>query len=187
MYALYHVNDNSIIVADKSEKLIKQLRLILKSKILTDMVEIPQDFYTRDGNRYGFTNIVKHTELARYEIDPGYLVDIKNYADYCAWVLHRVDNIVQHLTDQIEPAYTELTSGLCPENDGVFDEYFSEVNAAVQEFNKQIHEILYWEKTPQEADACIMDLNNKLFENKFVRRLQNNFFRTIHERKYQLV
>lgn len=187
MYALYHVNDNSIIVADKSEKLIKQLRLILKSKILTDMVEIPEDFYTRDGNRYGFTNIVKRTELAQFESDPGYLVDIKNYADYCAWILNLTDGVIQHLTDQIEPAYTEPTLGLCPENDGIFDEYFSAMNTAVQEFNKQIHEILYWGKTPQETDACIMDLNDKLFENEFVRQLQNNFFKIIHERKYQLV
>ncbi len=187
MYALYHVNDNSIIVADKSEKLIKQLRLILKSKILTDMVEIPQDFYTRDGHRYGFTNIAKRTELARHEIDPGYLVDIKNYADYCAWVLNLTNSVTQILINQIEPAYTEPMLGLCPENDGIFDEYFSAVNTAVQEFNKQLHEILYWEKTPQDADACIMDLNSKLFENKFVRQIQNNFFKIIHERKYQLV
>jgi len=187
MYALYHVNDNSIIVANKSEKLIKQLRLILKSKILTDMVEIPQDFYTRDGNRYGFTNIVKRTELARYEVDPVHLIEIKNYADYCIWILNFIDGVIQHLTDQIEPAYTEPTSGLCPENDGIFDEYFSVMNTAVQEFNKQLHIILYWEKTPQEADACIMALNSKLFENKFVRQLQNNFFKIIHERKYQLV
>ena len=187
MYALYHVNDNSIIVADKSEKLIKQLRLILKSKILTDMVEIPEDFYTRDGNRYGFTNIAKRTELAQFESDPGYLVDIKNYADYCAWILRRVDLMVPILTEQWEPAYTEPISGLYPEDDGIFDGYFSEVNTAMQEFSKQIYEILYWEKTPIEADTGIMALNDKLFENKFVRQLQSIFFRNINEQKYNLV
>lgn len=187
MYALYNINYNSIIVADKSEKLIKQLRLILKSKIPTDIVEIPEDIYTRDGNRYGFTNIAKRTELAQYEPDPGYLVDIKNYADYCLWVLNKTESQIQWLIDQNEPAYTEPMLELCPQDDGIFDEYFSEMNTAVQEFSKQIHGILYWEKTPATADACIMDLKDKLFENKFVRQLQHTFFRNTHDEKYQLV
>lgn len=187
MYALYNINYNSIIVADKSEKLIKQLRLILKSKILTDIVEIPEDIYTRDGNRYGFTNIAKRTELAQYECDPGYLVDIKNYADYCLWILNKTEYQIQWLIDQIEPAYTEPILELCPQGDGIFDEYFSEMNTAVQEFSKQIHEILYWEKTPIEADTCIMSFKDKLFENKFVGQLQSNFIRDINDKKYQLV